>query len=66
MFTALMESGSGVTGILDNTVVDFVVNGMKDVIGICTVQPLGTFITIGLVGGIVGLGLKILTRVKRG
>lgn len=51
-------------GLLDEGVVTFITNGMKSVIGIMTVQPLGTFITIGLVGSIVGLGVKLMKSVK--
>lgn len=64
MYGVMLTSGSST--LLDNSVVSFIVNGMEQVIGICTVQPLGTFITIGLVGAIVGLGLKLLKSVKRG
>lgn len=59
-----MFLSSTTSTLLDSSVVEFIVDGMKDVIGICTVQPLGTFITIGLVGSIVGLGLKLLHSVK--
>lgn len=66
MIPMLIESGAGATGsILDNSVVSFVIDGIKQVIGLCTVQPIGTFITIGLVGAVVGLGLRLLKSVKR-
>ena len=66
MFPILLEAGAGTpSSILDNSVVSFVIDGIKSVIGLCTVQPIGTFITIGLVGAIVGLGLRLLKSVKR-
>lgn len=66
MIPMLIESGSGASqSILDSSVVSFVIDGIKDVIGLCTVQPIGTFITIGLVGAVVGLGLRLLKSVKR-
>ncbi len=68
MFPILLEAGPGSSAgssILDSSVVSFVIDGIKDVIGLCTVQPIGTFITIGLVGAVVGLGLRLLKSVKR-
>ena len=66
MIPMFIESGAGASGsILDNSVVSFVIDGIKQVIGLCTVQPIGTFITIGLVGAVVGLGLRLLKSVKR-
>lgn len=66
MIPMLIEAGAGASGsILDNSVVSFVIDGIKQVIGLCTVQPIGTFITIGLVGAVVGLGLRLLKSVKR-
>lgn len=66
MIPMLIESGVGASqSILDNSVVSFVIDGIKQVIGLCSVQPIGTFITIGLVGAVVGLGLRLLKSVKR-
>lgn len=64
MIPMLISSGGG-GSILDNSVINFVIDGIKDVIGLCTVQPIGTFITIGLVGAVVGLALRLLKSVKR-
>ena len=63
MIPMLISSGGG--SILDNSVINFVIDGIKDVISLCTVQPIGTFITIGLVGAVVGLALRLLKSVKR-
>ena len=66
MIPMLIEAGAGSTNsILDSSVISFVIDGIKDVIGVCTVQPIGTFITIGLVGAVVGLALRLLKSVKR-
>lgn len=66
MIPMFIEAGAGANqSILDSSVVSFVIDGIKDVIGLCTVQPIGTFITIGLVGAVVGLGLRLLKSVKR-
>ena len=64
MFPMSIASGGG-SSILDSSVINFVIDGIKDVISLCTVQPIGTFITIGLVGAVVGLGLRLLKSVKR-
>lgn len=63
-FAILAESGGGATSVIDNSVVTFVVDTAKDVIGILTTPPLGTFITIGIIGAVVGLvaGIVRLAR----
>ena len=61
----MLIASSGGGSILDSSVINFVIDGIKDVISLCTVQPIGTFITIGLVGAVVGLALRLLKSVKR-
>ena len=58
---AVMESGQT---ILNSEVVTFVVDGITKVIGILTTPPLGIFLTIGVMGSIVGLTMGIVSRVK--
>ena len=58
---AVMESGQT---ILNSEVVTFVVDGISKVIGILTTPPLGIFLTIGVMGSIVGLTMGIVSRVK--
>lgn len=58
---AVMESGQSV---LNSDVVTFVVDGITKVIGILTTPPLGIFLTIGVMGSIVGLTMGIVSRVK--
>lgn len=52
-------------GVLDTSVMSYIVDGAKDVIGLLTIQPLGTFIAIGIVGSIVGLVATIVSVVRR-
>lgn len=51
-------------GVLDQSVVTFIINAAKSVLGIMTTPPLGTFLTIGIVGGIVGLVGSIISMVR--
>lgn len=60
-YFALIESGQSV---LNSEVVTFVVDGITKVIGILTTPPLGIFLTIGVMGSIVGLTMGIVSRVK--
>lgn len=59
---AFLESTAGT--VLDTNTLNFIVDGIKDVIGIFTTPPLGIFLTIGIVGSIVGLTMGIVSRVK--
>lgn len=52
------------SSILDSSVVDFVVDAAGSVIGIMTTPPLGIFLTIGLVGAVVGVVGTIVALVK--
>lgn len=49
---------------LDNSVIEFITSAAKSVIGLFSVQPLGTFIAIGLVGSVVGLVAGLIHTVK--
>lgn len=51
--------------ILDSSVVQFVVDGAKSVIEIMATPPLGIFLTIGLIGGVIGVVGGIVRMVKR-
>ena len=63
-FAILAESGGAASSVIDKSVVTFVVDTAKEVIGILTTPPLGTFITIGIIGAVVGLvaGIVRLAR----
>ena len=64
-FSVLAESGaSASTGVMDSSAVTFVVDTAKDIIGILTTPPLGTFITIGIIGAVVGLVAGIVRMAK--
>ena len=52
------------TSVLDSGVLTFVVDGVKQVLGIMTTQPLGTFLTIGILGSIAGLTAGIVRMVR--
>lgn len=62
--TALAESGGASTGVMDSAAVTFVVDTAKDIIGILTTPPLGTFITIGIIGAVVGLVAGIVRMAR--
>ena len=59
---ALLTSG---TSVLDSGVLSFIVDGATQVLGIMTTPPLGTFLTIGIVGSIAGLVGGIVHMVRR-
>ena len=59
---ALLTSGSSV---LDSNVLSFIVDGATQVLGIMTTPPLGTFLTIGIVGSIATLVGGIVHMVRR-
>lgn len=61
---AVAESGSASGSVLSGEVVTFVIDGITKVIGILTTPPLGIFLTIGIMGSIVGLTMAIVSRVK--
>lgn len=60
----IVASGEGATSILDSNVIKFVTDSMSDIIGILTTPPLGIFLTIGILGTIVGLVGTIVRTVK--
>lgn len=62
MYNVVASAGNS---ILDSNVLDFIVDGITDVVGIMTTPPLGTFITIGIVGAVIGLALKLKRGVTR-
>lgn len=55
----------GATSILDTGVVTFVVDGAKQILGIMTTPPLGIFLTIGIIGAVIGVVAGIVKTVKR-
>lgn len=56
---------SGVTEtLLDSNVVTFVVTSATQILGIMTTPPLGIFLTIGILGSIVGLVFGIVNKVR--
>ncbi len=61
MFAVVCEAS---TGLLDSSVVTFIVDAITKVLGIMTTPPLGTFITIGIIGAVVGL-VATIVRVAR-
>lgn len=52
--------------VLDSEVVTFIVDAAQKVLGIMTTPPLGTFLTIGIIGAVVGLVGGIVRMVRRG
>lgn len=57
---------AGTESIMDSSVVTFVVEGIKEFVGILTTPPLGLFLTVGLLGTVVGLTRTIVRTVRRG
>lgn len=55
---------SASASVLDSDVVTFIVNGAKEVIGLMSTPPLGTFITIGIIGSCAGLVGTIVALCK--
>lgn len=52
------------SSVLDSSVVTFVVDAVKQIIAILTTEPLGVFLTIGILGSIVALVASIVNMVK--
>lgn len=50
--------------VLDENVVTFVMDAIKEFIGILATPPLGTFLTIGILGTVVGLVALVVRLVK--
>ena len=59
-----MLLAEGVSSILNTEVVTFVIDAVTKVIGILTTPPLGIFLTIGLLGAVVGVTGTIVRMVK--
>ena len=53
------------TSFLDSSIFQYVTDGAKSIIGLLSVQPMGTFIGIGLVGAVAGLVAMIVRMVRR-
>lgn len=60
----LLSAGETAASFLDSEVISFITNSAKSVIGLFSVQPLGTFIAIGLVGSVVGVVGGLISMVK--
>lgn len=52
------------TSVLDSSVVTFIINSAKEILGIMTTPPLGTFLTIGIIGAVAGLVATIVAMVR--
>lgn len=52
------------SNVLDSTIVTFIVDAVKQFLGIMTTPPLGVFLTIGILGSVVGLVATIVSLVK--
>ena len=52
------------TNVLDSSIVTFVVDAVKQFLGILTTPPLGVFLTIGILGAVVGLVGVIVSMVE--
>ena len=63
VFLAALEGATDF--VLNSEVVDFIVEGATKILGVMTTPPLGTFLTIGIIGGVVGLVATIVRMVKR-
>lgn len=62
MVEILAESG---TNLFDSNVTNFITDAATDIIGLMSIQPLGTFLTIGVIGAVVGLVGAIVGMVRR-
>lgn len=61
----LVANETGVSSsVLDSSIVTFVVDAVKQFLGILTTPPLGVFLTIGILGAVVGLVGVIVNMVK--
>lgn len=63
-FIMLTGSDATTTTVLDSEVITTIVDAVKDFIGILSTPPLGTFLTIGILGSVVGLTAAIVAMVK--
>lgn len=61
----LVADAAESTSVLDSSIVTFVVDAVKQFLGILTTPPLGVFLTIGILGAVVGLVGVIVSMVKR-
>lgn len=58
------DQGATTSNVLDSGIVTFVVDAVKQFLGILTTPPLGVFLTIGILGAVVGLVGVIVNMVK--
>lgn len=61
-----VASVDAANSILDTSVITFIVNAAKEILGIMTVPPLGIYLTIGILGGVVGFVGSIVMIVRNG
>lgn len=62
----VMGAMAVMTSILDNDVLTFIIEGAKQIIGLFSIQPLGAFLTISLLGSIVALVASVVAIVRSG
>lgn len=60
----LVADAVSTSNVLDSSIVTFVVDAVKQFLGILTTPPLGVFLTIGILGAVVGLVGVIVSMVK--
>ena len=58
------DQGATTSNVLDSSIVTFVVDAVKQFLGVMTTAPLGVFLTIGILGAVVGLVGVIVNLVK--
>lgn len=58
------DQGATTSNVLDSSIVTFVVDAVKQFLGILTTPPLGVFLTIGILCAVVGLVGVIVSMVK--
>ena len=63
-FLTVLASGDGATSVLDPAVITTVINAVKEFVGILMTPPLGVFLTIGILGTIVGVVASVVNVVK--
>lgn len=56
---------TGASTFLDSGVLDFILEGAEGIIGLLSIQPMGTFISISIIGGIIGIVASLVHLAKR-
>lgn len=60
-----LTEGTTSSTFLDSSVMDYILEGAEGIIGLLSIQPMGTFIAISIIGGIIAVVASVV-RLSKG